>query len=157
MKSRQNTSLCTSHNLCIQNRPLNYKADISSKILSVLCTVNLSQTYLVILLVPWNKNDKESEDAAAGKITLRLSDLPLGNWILVLEKEIMCPSLTQPPWDVGHSCKTEFQKCKFETLAGHPSVWLKNCQHKELQMKFWRGRHALNMSYSVCGLLTFRF
>lgn len=59
-------------------------------------------------LFPGNKNDEESEDAVAGKITLRWSDLPSGNWILVLE--IMCPSLTQPPWDVGHSCKTEISK-----------------------------------------------
>lgn len=67
----------------------------------------------MILLVPWNKNDEESEEAAAGKMTLRLSDLPLGNWILVLEKKMMSLSLTQSPWDVGHSCKTEISRVLF--------------------------------------------
>lgn len=62
---------------------------------------NLSQAYLVILLVPWNKSDVESEDAAAGKIMLRLSELPLGNWIVVLEKKNDVPISDTPPMGCG--------------------------------------------------------
>lgn len=61
-------------------------------------------------LFPGNKNNEQSEDAVAEKITLRLSVLASGNWILVLEKEKTCPSLTQPPWDAGCSSKKDVSK-----------------------------------------------